>query len=346
MSHAIDIKVPDIGDFKDVPVIEVFVKPGDTVKAEDPLVSLESDKATMDVPAPRGGVGQGDRRQGRRQGQRRQRDRAVRRARGARRRPSRAKPRSSARRRRRSARPRGVAEVRVPDIGDFKDVPVIEIFVKPGDTVKAEDPLVSLESDKATMDVPAPLGGHGAARSASRSATRSARARHPGAVRPASAPAAAPAAAAPAAAAAAPAAAAPAAAGRRHRRDRLRARLRRPGGAQARARTGRRSRPGQGHRATRAASCAKTSRPSPRAARQPAPSREAAAASGGGVGGIDLLPWPKVDFAKFGPVERKALSRIKKISGGQPAPQLGRSSRTSRPTTKPTSPISKPSACR
>ena len=50
------VKVPDIGDFKDVPVIEVFVKPGDTVKAEDPLVSLESDKATMDVPAPRGGV--------------------------------------------------------------------------------------------------------------------------------------------------------------------------------------------------------------------------------------------------------------------------------------------------
>ncbi len=51
-----DIKVPDIGDFTDVPVIEIFVKPGDTVKAEDPLVSLESDKATMDVPAPRGGM--------------------------------------------------------------------------------------------------------------------------------------------------------------------------------------------------------------------------------------------------------------------------------------------------
>ena len=56
MSNAIDIKVPDIGDFSDVPVIEIFVKPGDSVTAEDPLVSLESDKATMDVPAPRGGV--------------------------------------------------------------------------------------------------------------------------------------------------------------------------------------------------------------------------------------------------------------------------------------------------
>ena len=55
MSNANDIKVPDIGDFSGVPVIEIFVKPGDTVKAEDPLVSLESDKATMDVPAPLGG---------------------------------------------------------------------------------------------------------------------------------------------------------------------------------------------------------------------------------------------------------------------------------------------------
>jgi dihydrolipoyl dehydrogenase len=53
---AVDIKVPDIGDFKDVPVIEVLVKPGDAVKAEDPLVTLESDKATMDVPSPAAGV--------------------------------------------------------------------------------------------------------------------------------------------------------------------------------------------------------------------------------------------------------------------------------------------------
>src|SRR6187397_2379698 len=50
-------------------------------------------------------------------------------------------------------------EVKVPDIGDFTDIPVIEIFVKPGDSVKAEDPLIALESDKATMEVPAPLSG-------------------------------------------------------------------------------------------------------------------------------------------------------------------------------------------
>src|SRR6059058_3989028 len=55
----VEIRVPDIGDFKDVPIIEVFVKPGDIVKAEDPLVTIESDKATMDVPAPFGGVVEG-----------------------------------------------------------------------------------------------------------------------------------------------------------------------------------------------------------------------------------------------------------------------------------------------
>ena len=53
---AIEVKVPDIGDFKDVPVIEVHVKPGDAVKADDPLITLESDKATMDVPADRDGT--------------------------------------------------------------------------------------------------------------------------------------------------------------------------------------------------------------------------------------------------------------------------------------------------
>ena len=52
----IEVKVPDIGEFTDVPVIEVLVKPGDMVKAEDSLVTLESDKATMDVPAPVAGV--------------------------------------------------------------------------------------------------------------------------------------------------------------------------------------------------------------------------------------------------------------------------------------------------
>src|SRR5919197_4870895 len=51
-----EVKVPDIGDFKDVPIIQVFVKPGDSVKVEDPLITLESDKATMDVPSPAAGT--------------------------------------------------------------------------------------------------------------------------------------------------------------------------------------------------------------------------------------------------------------------------------------------------
>src|SRR3954447_17431088 len=56
MAEVKDVLVPDIGDFADVPVIEVMVSPGDTVAEEDPLVTLESDKATMDVPSPFGGV--------------------------------------------------------------------------------------------------------------------------------------------------------------------------------------------------------------------------------------------------------------------------------------------------
>src|SRR5947199_2652364 len=52
----VEIKVPDIGDFKEVPIIQVFVKPGDSVKQEDPLIALESDKATMDVPSPAAGT--------------------------------------------------------------------------------------------------------------------------------------------------------------------------------------------------------------------------------------------------------------------------------------------------
>ena len=152
---AIEVKVPDIGDFKDIPVIDIMVKPGDSVKAEDSLVTLESDKATMDVPAPFAGkvkelkvkVG----------------DKVSEGSLILHARLRRAAPSAAAAEHHKAAvsappapttAPAGVAEVRVPDIGDFKDVPVIEVLVKAGDTVKAEDALVTLESDKATMDVP------------------------------------------------------------------------------------------------------------------------------------------------------------------------------------------------
>ena len=160
MAAATDVKVPDIGDFKDVPVIEVLIKPGDTVKAEDSLVTLESDKATLDVPSPLAGVVKevtvkvGDKVS---EGTLIARVDGGTAAKAA---PSAAPAKTSV-----SpppaptSAPAGVAEVRVPDIGDFKDVPVIEVLVKVGDVVKAEDALVTLESDKATMDVPAPLSG-------------------------------------------------------------------------------------------------------------------------------------------------------------------------------------------
>src|SRR5215468_7356191 len=144
MSGLIDIKVPDIGDFKDVPVIEIFVKPGDKVKAEDPLVALESDKATMEVPSPRDGlvksvvVKVGDKVS---EGV------VIAQFEGAGAEQADTRPVVSAPPSPVSA-PAGVAEVRVPDIGDFKDVPVIEIFVKPGDSVKAEDPLIAPELGK------------------------------------------------------------------------------------------------------------------------------------------------------------------------------------------------------
>jgi pyruvate dehydrogenase E2 component (dihydrolipoamide acetyltransferase) len=153
------VTVPDIGDFRDVPVIEVLVKPGDRVEAEDALITLESDKATMDVPAPSGGtvkdvkVKVGDKvSEG-------MPILTLEAPAGAKPAPT-AAPKTSVAAPPASAQsPAGVADVRVPDIGEFKDVPVIEVLVKPGDVVNAEDPLVTLESDKATMDVPAPLSG-------------------------------------------------------------------------------------------------------------------------------------------------------------------------------------------
>ncbi|HVP88500.1 MAG TPA: biotin/lipoyl-containing protein, partial [Casimicrobiaceae bacterium] len=180
MMSAIEVKVPDIGDFKDVPIIEVFVKPGDAVKAEDSLVTLESDKATMDVPSPAAGIvkdlkakvgdkvsegsvlltidadGAGARAAPKAAAAPSSQPPAV-----AASQPSPASggasaaPRATAP----SAPAGGSTEVKVPDIGDFKDVPIIEVFVKAGDAVKAEDPLVTLESDKATMDVPSPSAG-------------------------------------------------------------------------------------------------------------------------------------------------------------------------------------------
>ncbi|MDP3512169.1 MAG: biotin/lipoyl-containing protein, partial [Sulfuritalea sp.] len=175
MAQIVEVKVPDIGDFKDVPVIETLVKVGDTVKAEDSLVTLESDKATMDVPSPVSGVITelrlkiGDRvAEGTlvalievaAAGDKVDVGATAPAAAAAPvsapvaapvAAPAVAPPAAAGR--------TSVVEVKVPDIGDFKEVPIIELLVKVGDSVKAEDSLMTLESDKATMDIPSPVSG-------------------------------------------------------------------------------------------------------------------------------------------------------------------------------------------
>src|SRR5258705_10981703 len=157
MGEIRQVLVPDIGDFKEVPIIEIQVKPGDRITAEAPLITLESDKAWMEGPAPTAGVVKniavklGDRVSQGAPILTLELDGADAAAEAA-------KPAVSAPPAPTSA-PAGIAEVRVPDIGDFKDVPIIEVMVKEGDAIQAEQPLVTLESDKASMEVPSPLGG-------------------------------------------------------------------------------------------------------------------------------------------------------------------------------------------
>ena len=216
-------------------------------------------------------------------------------------------------------------EVKVPDIGDFKNIPVIEILVKPGDTVRAEDPLVTLESDKATMEVPSPAAG----------TVKEIRIKvgdkvsegalvlmlEAGAEAPAAAAKAAPAApVAPVAAAAQPAkpaavaaakpapAAAPAVVpvneagfGKAHASPSVRRFARELGVDLPRVKGS-----GPKDRVTKedVQAFVKTELSKPRGA------------EGGGGLGFNLPPMQPVDFAKFGPVTTQPLSRIKKLSGG------------------------------
>jgi len=336
---AIEVKVPDIGDFTDVPVIEVLVKPGDTVKPEDALVTLESDKATMDVPAPSAGtvksiaVKVGDKvSQGALVLVLESADAAAAPAKPApATAPAKTAPAPVAPAPAPTAAPApaasgGTTEVKVPDIGDFTDVPVIEVFVKVGDIVKPEDALVSLESDKATMDVPSPVGGtvkslalkvgDKVSQGSLVAVIEGAGAATP--VGPASA-------GRPSVPAAAPA----------------------PTPQQRPAEAGPTSKPTDAPIDEKAFKIAHAS-PSVRlVARElgvdlarvtgtgpknriqiedvrafvkkvmtgaaAAPAGAGGAISGGGE--LNLIPWPKVDFTKFGPVEARPLSRIKKLSG-------------------------------
>jgi pyruvate dehydrogenase E2 component (dihydrolipoamide acetyltransferase) len=153
------VVVPDIGDFKEVEVIEVLVKPGDAVAKEQSLITLESDKATMEIPSPQAGVVKelkvkmGDKVSkgtpilvldgGKEEAPRKEAKKEA--------------PKSSAPPAPKA--PGASQTVAVPDIGDFKEVEVIEVLVKPGDAIAKEQSLITLESDKATMEIPSPDGG-------------------------------------------------------------------------------------------------------------------------------------------------------------------------------------------
>jgi pyruvate dehydrogenase E2 component (dihydrolipoamide acetyltransferase) len=323
-----EVFVPDIGDFKSVDVIEILVKPGDTVTPEQSLVTLESDKATMEIPSPSAGVVKevrvkiGDKvsegspilvlEAGSAP--------AASAAPAAAAAPPKAPPPPAPA----AAAPApaaggGARQVDVPDIGDFKSVDVIEILVKPGDTVAVEQSLITLESDKATMEVPSPAAGKVKEillkvgdKVAQGSPILVLEAAGGAPARPA----------APAAAAAAPSTPAP--------KAEAPAPSRPPPVAVEPAAESSEAKPHASPSVRKFArelgvdlSRVAGSGPKNRIlqadvqafvkgvmARGPAPS--AAASAGAGLG---LVPWPQVDFAKFGPVETVQLPRIKKISG-------------------------------
>ncbi|MFT0548314.1 dihydrolipoyllysine-residue acetyltransferase [Allopusillimonas ginsengisoli] len=182
MSNTTEIKVPDIGDFDEVEVIEVLVSEGDTVTAEQSLITVESDKASMEIPSPKAGVvksikvkvgdkitegtvivdveeeggsaapaaASADKGDAGKQTQTKEPDN---------------KAKSNGAQDDKPAAPASAASggerltVSVPDIGDAKDVEVIEILVKVGDTVEADQSLITVESDKASMEVPSTAAG-------------------------------------------------------------------------------------------------------------------------------------------------------------------------------------------
>ena len=219
-------------------------------------------------------------------------------------------------------------EIKVPDIGDYKDIPVIEVLVKAGDTVEKEQSLVTLESDKATMDVPSSAAGvvkevkvkvgdtvsegsvivvveaeGGAAAPAPAPAPKQT------AEKPADAPAApSPAPAQPSALAQAPVIQAGEGGARKasHASPSVRKFARELGVDVVQVQG-----TGPKGRITQADVTAFIK--GVMTGQRAAPAGAAPAAAGGGE--LNLLPWPKVDFTKFGPVDAKPLSRIKKISG-------------------------------
>ncbi len=341
----IEIHVPDIGDFDEVTVIELMVKAGDTVRAEQSLITVESDKASMEIPSSSAGVVKevkvalGDKvKQGSLV--------LLLEVAGAAPAPAAAAVAAPVAAPVVAAAPApaaaasAVVEMRLPDIGDFKDVTVIELLVKPGDTVAAEQSLITVESDKASMEIPSPAAGvvqSLAVKLGDKVNIGDLVGMLLGAAAAGAAPApavAAPVSAAPVAAAPAPAAAtapapvaAPVAASSLaavpahtpgasvlampHASPSVRKFARELGVPLEEVK-------GQGPkgRITQADVQAFIKAVMAGAAQTKAQVANAPkSAAGGGGSELGLIPWPKVDFAKFGSIERKDMSRIKKISG-------------------------------
>ena len=176
MAKMIEVLLPDIGDFSDVEIIEVLVQPGDRVEAEDPLIMLESDKASMEIPSPQAGVvgelkvsigdkiNQGDLlltlAEGDSTADTAEPEAAAEPETEATNEPvDEPEPVSASKQAETVAGEAKTEQVVLPDVGDFKDIEIIEILVAVGDQVEVEQSLLTLESDKATMEIPAPVAG-------------------------------------------------------------------------------------------------------------------------------------------------------------------------------------------
>ncbi|HEY8296707.1 MAG TPA: dihydrolipoyllysine-residue acetyltransferase [Candidatus Baltobacteraceae bacterium] len=314
MSDTIEVRVPDIGDFKDISVIELLVKAGDTVEKDDSLIALESDKATMEVPSPAAGtvkdlkvkvgdkVSEGSLVLTLASAAAKVNGAAAAPA------PAAAAPAPAA-----AAAPPAASrsiELTVPDVGDFKDIPVIEILVKPGDTIAKDASLVALESDKATMEVPSSAAGTiesivvkvgDKVSQGSVIAMLTTSDAPPATSAPTPAPKAQPVRLAPVAQPepAQRVAAAPAMSGAVHASPSIRRFSRELGVDLAHV---------------------NASGPNGRITRDDVQNYVKAAIAGGtgsagAASGLNLAPWPKIDFAQFGAIERKPLTRIQKLSG-------------------------------
>ena len=349
----VEVKVPDIGDFAEVEIIELLVKPGDTVKAEQSLITVESDKASMEIPSSHAGVVKelkvkiGDKvaegslllvleAEGATAPSAPSAQPAPASAERAKPAPTEAPVPASSLAPAAEARHEGASvDVLVPDIGDFDEVTVIEVMVAAGDTIKVEQSLITVESDKASMEIPSSHAGvvqavkvkvgdkvaKGTLVAVVQAAGGAAPAPRPAAAAfaPAAATASAPtpastAATAPAGERLVPTAALPAhepgapKGALPHASPSIRKLARELGvpldevkGSGPKGRITETDLQGfvkgvmAGSTQTRAQSA------------------KAPAATAGSFPG--LLPWPNIDFTKFGPVERRDLSRIKKLSG-------------------------------